>query len=62
MLSPTQLRAYSDEDLAELRLRVLAELERREALATIPTTVAELAARYTEGGGDPADLREALDA
>jgi len=55
------LRSLSDAELDELRINVLDEQERRAALASIPTTVAELAARYKAGGGDPAALRDAVE-
>ncbi len=56
------LTTLDDEQLEEHRLAVLAEQERRANLATIPETVAELARTYAAGGGNPADLREVLDA
>ena len=35
---------------------VAVEQERRQALATIPAQVAQPAARFVDGGGDPADI------
>lgn len=56
------LKTLTDEDLDALRIDVLTERERRAALADIPTQITELAAAFTNGGGDPADLHAALDA
>lgn len=50
------LTTLSDADLAAHLNAVLAEQERRQALATIPTAIADLRAKYLEGGGDPAAL------
>lgn len=50
------LTKFSDEELDQHRRDVLAEQERREALETIPQQIAELKAKYVEGGGDPANL------
>ena len=49
-------KKLTDEQLDEARQAILVEQERRANLAQIPTTIQELAAKYTEGGGD----REAL--
>ncbi len=46
----------TDDDLDALRVAVAVEQERRQALATIPAQVAQLAARFVDGGGDPADI------
>lgn len=53
------LSALTDEDLDQLRC--LNEQERRQRLSSIPTQVADLAARYLADGGNPADLTAALD-
>lgn len=50
------ITTLTDEELESVRLEVLAEQERRQALATIPAQIQELTAKYVEGGGDPADL------
>jgi hypothetical protein len=51
-----QYSDWSDEALADHLNRILAEQERRQRIATIPSTIATLAAQYVEGGGDPANL------
>ncbi|MGX9349393.1 hypothetical protein [Microbacterium sp. KNMS] len=50
------LTTLTDTELDELRIAVQTERERREALATIPGQIIDLAARYVDGGGDPAAL------
>lgn len=50
------LTKLSDEELDQHRRDVLQEQERREALETIPQQIAELKAKYVEGGGDPKEL------
>lgn len=50
------LKAMTDTELSDHLNTVLAEQERRRALAQIPDQIAELTARYVAGGGDPADL------
>lgn len=55
------LRTLTDEQLEQHRLEVLAEQERRSALATIPETVADLAAKYRDGGGNTDDLKAVID-
>ena len=52
------LTTLTDEQLDELRVAILTEQERRANLAQIPATIQELAAKYTDGGGQ----REALEA
>ena len=54
------LTALTDEQLADHLNAVLAEQERRANLARIPTQIADLATRYTAGGGDVETLRDAL--
>lgn len=56
------LTTLTDDELDTLRRDVAAEQERRANLATIPSTVAELARTYAAGGGDPDDLRAVIDA
>lgn len=50
------LKTLTDEELDQHRQEVLAEQERRQALATIPDQIAELARKYVDGGGDPGNL------
>lgn len=54
------LTTLTDDELAQHRLDVLNELERRANLAAIPAQVSALAQTYTAAGGDPADLTAAL--
>lgn len=46
----------TDTELSDHLNAVLAEQERRQALATIPAQITELAERFRAGGGDPAEL------
>lgn len=55
------LTTYTDEGLDLLRTEVLNEQERRQRLASAPGQVQAIATRYTEDGGNPADLVAALD-
>ena len=50
----------TDEQLDEARQAILIEQERRANLAQIPATISELAAKYTEGGGDRDELLKAV--
>lgn len=50
------LTAMSDEELSAHLNAVLTEQERRQAMATILTTIADLRTKYLDGGGDPALL------
>ena len=50
----------TDEELDEARTAILTEQERRANLAQIPATIQELAAKYTEGGGDREELLKAV--
>lgn len=50
------LKELSGNELDQLEQDVLAEQERRQALATIPDQIAELARKYVDGGGDPGNL------
>ena len=50
----------TDEQLDEARQAILIEQERRANLAQIPATIQELAAKYTDGGGDRQTLEDAL--
>ena len=51
---------YDDAELGQLRVEVLTEQERRANLAQIPATIQELAAKYTDGGGDREELIKAV--
>lgn len=50
------LKTLTDEQLDQHRQEVLVEQERRQALATIPDQIAELARKYVDGGGNPENL------
>ena len=50
----------TDEQLDEARTAILVEQERRANLAQIPVTIQELAAKYTDGGGDREELIKAV--
>ncbi len=54
------LTQLSDLELSEHLDTVLAEQERRQRLANIPATVAQLAAQYREGGGEQTALETAI--
>ena len=54
------LTTLTDDDLDALRVRVLTEQERRANLAQIPATIQELAAKYTEDGGNREELLKAV--
>lgn len=53
-------KTLTDEQLDEARQVILIEQERRANLAQIPATIQELAAKYTEGGGDREALENAI--
>ena len=53
-------KSLTDEQLEEARQAILIEQERRANLAQIPATIQELAAKYTEGGGDREELLKAV--
>ena len=53
-------KTLTDEQLDEARQAILVEQERRANLEQIPATIQELAAKYTEGGGDRQTLEDAL--
>ena len=53
-------KKLTDDELKEYRIAIMAEEERRASLAEIPETVANLAAKYAEGGGDRQTLEDAL--
>lgn len=52
------LTTLTAEDLDTLRTDVAIEQERRQALATIPGQIRDLTAKYVDGGGNVADLRD----
>ena len=53
-------KSLTDEQLNEARQAILVEQERRSNLAQIPATIQELAAKYTEDGGDREELLKAV--
>ena len=53
-------KKLTDEQLDEARTAILIEQERRANLSQIPVTIQELAAKYTEGGGDRQTLEDVL--
>ena len=53
-------KSLTDEQLEEARTAILIEQERRANLAQIPATIQELAAKYTDGGGDREELLKAV--
>lgn len=53
-------KSLTDEQLDEARREILTEQERRANLAQIPATIQELAAKYTDGGGDRKALEQAI--
>ena len=54
------LATLNDSELDALRIDVLNEQERRASLATIPQTVADLAARFIAGGGEQSVIEAAV--
>ncbi len=59
-MTDPDLTTLPDADLDDLRVRVLAEQERRIWLASAPGQVASIATRYAEDGGDVSDLTSAI--
>ena len=53
-------KTLTDEQLDEARTAILIEQERRANLEQIPTTIQELAAKYTDGGGRREELLKAV--
>ena len=53
-------KTLTDEQLDEARQAILIEQERRANLAQIPTTIQELAIKYTDGGGNREELIKAV--
>lgn len=54
------LTTLTDGELDALRVNVLGEQERRANLAHIPEQIKELAGKFRAGGGDEAELADAL--
>jgi len=54
------ISTLTETELDALRVEVLNEQERRANLATIPQTVADLAARFIAGGGEQATIDAAV--
>ena len=54
------ISTLTDTELDALRVDVLNEQERRANLATIPVTLATLAAQFIAGGGEQATIDEAV--
>jgi len=54
------ISTLTDPELDAQRIAVLNEQERRANLATIPQTVADLAARFIAGGGEQATIEAAV--
>lgn len=52
------LTELTDEELSDHLNAVLAEQERRQALATIPDQIRDLTAKYVDGGGDITNLTQ----
>ena len=55
-------KSLTDGQLDEARQAILIEQERRANLEQIPATIQELAAKYTDGGGDRQTLEQAIKA
>ena len=53
-------KKLTDEQLDEARQAILVEQERRANLEQIPTTIQELANKYTDGGGDREELLKVM--
>ena len=55
------LTALTPDEFTAHERAVRMDRERRDNLARIPETIADLSRAYTASGGDPADLVKALD-
>lgn len=53
-------KTMTDEELEAARASILIEQERRANLEQIPATISELAAKFTDGGGDVSQLEAAI--
>ena len=60
MMTRDDWAALTDADSAAQLELALADRDRRERLATIPTTITQLAGQYLAGGGDQAALEAAI--
>lgn len=54
------LKALTDDELAQHRISVATEIERRANLAAIPEQIEALAKVFRDGGGDEQALANAL--
>lgn len=54
-------KTLTNEELNEARTAIMIEQERRSNLEQIPATIQELAAKYTDGGGDREELLKAME-
>ena len=54
-------KSLTNEQLDEARQAILIEQERRANLEHIPSTIQDLATKYTEGGGNREELLKMLD-
>ena len=54
------LKALTDDELAQHRIAVATEIERRANLAAIPEQIEALAKVFRDGGGDEQALADAL--
>lgn len=48
------LTTYNDDELNTLRIKVETEIERRNSIQRIPSTIADLRQQFITNGGDPA--------
>lgn len=48
------LTTYTDDDLNALRIKVETEIERRNSIRRIPSTIEDLRQQFIASGGDPA--------
>lgn len=60
MMTRDDWAALTDADSAAQLELALADRDRRERLATIPTQVSQLAEMFVSGGGEPAKIEEAV--
>lgn len=59
-MTSLNLMQLTDDEAAALLEDVLADRDRRQALATIPTQVAQLASAFVAGGGEQSALEAAI--
>ena len=60
MMTRDDWAALTDADSAAQLELALADRDRRERIATIPTQVSQLAELFVSGGGDPAKIEGAV--